>query len=90
MLAEYPVDFDAEAINFHLNESCHCLGNEILALAASEGLVKDSCDTCHRAEGAYVREATAEDLEELKLRVAASDKIIEVPREMAMIPEAGK
>ena len=58
----------AEQIESFYNEGSHCLGTEILDLAASEQAEDGTCDTCDRTEVKFVREATPSDIERYKLR----------------------
>lgn len=69
-LVDVPDDWNQDNIEFYLNESCHCLGNELQELAASDAYVmqRNSCDTCHRSRATYVREATADDKQCFRLR----------------------
>lgn len=75
MLREYPDDWDARMIDFHLNDSSHCLGNEIRELAESDKAEEGSCDTCNRAEAHFLRAATAEDVENFRRRVSSASGV---------------
>lgn len=66
MIITVPQEWGADEIDFYLNESSHCLGNEILQLAEEEQSKPGTCFTCFRAEARYVRDATAGDLEALR------------------------
>jgi hypothetical protein len=78
ILRSYPVDWSVDSIEFHLNESSHCIGNEIREIAESDSAIENSCDTCHRTETKYLREATPEDLENLKFRDQPATRVIEI------------
>lgn len=85
MLRDYPADWSEGMINFHLNESSHCLGTEIVDLAASDQAEDGSCDSCHRAEARYLRDATGQDIENLKLRQPPATRVIEIAPECSML-----
>lgn len=78
MTIEYVVDapesWDADAIEFHRNESSWCAGN---AAGELEGLFarlkkRDGCP-CNRVKYAYVREATIDDEEACGVSVAGEE-----------------
>jgi hypothetical protein len=78
ILRKFPTDWDVDLIEFHLNESSHCIGNEIEEIYESDNAIESSCDTCHRTEAKYLREATPEDLEYLKFREQAPTRVVEI------------
>jgi hypothetical protein len=66
MLVDVPADWDEEMIEFWANGSCHCLGNFVDQLQDENERGHDGCCfMCHRAEAHYLRDASAEDAEEL-------------------------
>lgn len=65
MLREYPEDWDSHMIEFHLNDSSHCLSTEVAELYRSDEAKPNSCNTCHRTKVKYLREANEDDKEHL-------------------------
>lgn len=76
MLREYPADWDEEMVNFHLNDSSHCLATEIQELMEEEARAEEGCCfTCHRASGKFLRAATPEDIKSLTPPKPAEAKV---------------
>lgn len=51
---DVPSEWDEEMINFHLNESSHCLTNEVEALYKEYGHLADDECMCHRLRARYI------------------------------------
>lgn len=82
MLREVTEDWDAQSVEFWLNESSHCLSSEVQDLADEDERAEDGCCfTCHRAKAAYLREATPADIEELTPPKPAKPEVDEVAAE---------
>lgn len=64
-VSEVPADWDVHMIEFHKNESSFCLGNDIEQLHQEKNARYGYCNICQRAEVKFIREATADDHEEL-------------------------
>lgn len=60
-----PEDWDEAMINFHLNESSHCLGAEIGQLHRENTMADGCCTICYRCEARYLREAIEDDRENM-------------------------
>jgi hypothetical protein len=61
LVISVPQSWTEDDINFYLNNSSHCIGNEIEQLAEENQRVPGECCSCHRTESKYLGEATAED-----------------------------
>ena len=58
-MIEVPVDYTVDDITYYLNESSHCLENELEKMLDHP---KDTCDTCWRANAKYIGEATENEI----------------------------
>lgn len=65
-----PKSYDADAVDFWLNESSHCIGNELKQLAESEFRANERscCDTCNRTTAeVHNMTPTVEEINEVRL-----------------------
>jgi hypothetical protein len=60
-ILEVPHDWDEEMVNFFLNDSSHCICNDLLDAAESH-FRNDNTNSWLDVTGTYVREATDADL----------------------------
>jgi hypothetical protein len=61
-----PVDWNTELIEFQRNDGSWCSVNDVRLIAEQAAAApKNHCNTCARTSFRFVREATAEDMEEM-------------------------
>jgi len=70
MIVEVPKVWNKHNIEFWLNESSHCLENEIIQLTneiRKRDIERpDTCSICHRATGKYIKDANEKDIKYLQ------------------------
>ena len=70
MVVSMPRSWTEEDILFQLNESSHCSSNEIRQLYEESIREENLCNTCSRTEFLFIREAYAEDHENLAYKAS--------------------
>lgn len=70
LIREVPEDWDQTMIEFHMNESSSCKDNLIDEIEKQAGRIGCSCGF---GNGEFLREATAEDEEEYKRKIADAE-----------------
>lgn len=66
MLMSVSENWGKQDVEFWLNDSSHCLANEIITLQEEENRAEEgTCFTCNRANAVYVRDALDSDIENL-------------------------
>lgn len=70
LILDVPEDWEVSQIEFHMNESSSCHDNLLDKVIAQAERIGCSCGT---VESVFLREATAEDEEEFKMKVADAE-----------------
>lgn len=80
MIVKVPTEWTGDDIDFWLNESSHCLNNEVdqLYMECNDPyFVENSwCNICARAEGEYIRNASEEDMKQLDLQTQRQNNLL--------------
>jgi len=74
MVISMPRCFDEEAINFAMNDSSACMSRYVEQLEREANQEEGMCHICARSEMKYIREASAEDHEQLSYIAEKQDQ----------------
>lgn len=69
-----PEDWEADNVDFWLNESSHCLGTEFQRLGEHIASMPSGCDICSRANAVVVGKVVGEDKDGVCMLESGRDK----------------